>query len=88
MGQQTYRTDLGFIRLVISPAHIDGLTLTIGNGPVYTHDSRWARRTGLRASCHSTHCASGLPSGISESSINFTGSFRPFFAAARTYEQH
>jgi hypothetical protein len=61
------------------------LTLTAGRR--YTCDSRWERISSRRASCHSTRRSFGLPSGICELHLTFTGSLLPLCAASGTYEQ-
>jgi hypothetical protein len=61
--------------------------LTIAQGPVYTGVSRWECICSRRASCHSTRRSFGLPSGICELKLTFTGSLLPLCAASGAYEQ-
>jgi len=61
--------------------------LTVVAGRRYTGISRWERIFSRRASCHSTRRSFGLPSGICELHLTFTGSLLPLRAASRTYEQ-
>ena len=61
--------------------------LTLAAGRRYTGISRRERISSLRASCYSTRRSFGLPSGICELHLTFTGSLLPLCAASRTYEQ-